>query len=70
MLVSIRVGTMQSVIQPKIQLSKEEIRNNKPARYEYLTKPKIPLVLVLDHVTNSYNIGALSVWRMLFQSRK
>jgi len=49
---------MQSVIQSKIQLSKEEIRSNKPARDEYLTKPRIPLVLVLDHVTNSYNIGA------------
>lgn len=49
---------MQSAIQPKIQLSKEEIRKTKPARDEYLKKPKIPLVLVLDHVTNSYNIGA------------
>ncbi len=42
----------------KIQLSKEDIRKNKPARDEYLTKPKIPLILVLDNVTNSYNIGA------------
>jgi len=42
----------------KMQLSKEELRTNKPARDEYLAKPKIPLVVVLDNVTNSYNIGA------------
>ena len=42
----------------KIQLSKEDIRKNKPTRYEYLNKPKVPLILVLDNVTNSYNIGA------------
>lgn len=42
----------------KIQLTKEELRENKPARDEYLTKPKIPLIVVLDNVTNSYNIGA------------
>jgi tRNA G18 (ribose-2'-O)-methylase SpoU len=42
----------------KIQLSKEELRENKPNRDEYLTKAKIPLVVVLDNVTNSYNIGA------------
>ncbi len=41
-----------------IQLSKEEIRKSKPSRDEYLNKPKLPLVLVLDNVTNSYNIGA------------
>ncbi|TWX62964.1 TrmH family RNA methyltransferase [Colwellia sp. C1TZA3] len=42
----------------KIQLSKEDLRINKPTRDEYLTKAKIPLVVVLDNVTNSYNIGA------------
>mgnify|MGYP000181232739 FL=1 len=42
----------------KIQLSKEDLRINKPTRNEYLHKPKIPLVVVLDNVTNSYNIGA------------
>lgn len=42
----------------KIQLSKEDLRKCKPARNEYLTKPKTPVILVLDHVTNSYNIGA------------
>ncbi|MGB1262433.1 MAG: TrmH family RNA methyltransferase [Cognaticolwellia sp.] len=41
-----------------IQLSKEELRENKLSREEYLTKPKIPLIVVLDNVTNSYNIGA------------
>jgi tRNA G18 (ribose-2'-O)-methylase SpoU len=42
----------------KIQLSKEDIRTNKPTRDEYLKQEKIPLIVVLDHVTNSYNIGA------------
>lgn len=42
----------------KIQLSKEELRETKPSRDEYLTKPKIPLIVVLDNVTNSYNIGS------------
>jgi tRNA G18 (ribose-2'-O)-methylase SpoU len=42
----------------KIQLTKQDLRKNKPARDNYLTQPKIPLVLVLDHVTNSHNIGS------------
>ena len=42
----------------KIQLSKEDLRKNKPTRDEYLSKAKIPLVVLLDNVTNSYNIGA------------
>lgn len=42
----------------KIQLTKEDLRKDKPTRDEYLTKPKIPLIVVLDNVTNSYNIGA------------
>ena len=41
-----------------IQLSKEDLRKNKPTRNEYLNKPKLPLTLVLDNVTNSYNVGA------------
>ena len=41
-----------------IQLSKEDIRKTKPTRDEYVKKPKMPLVLVLDNVTNSYNVGA------------
>lgn len=41
-----------------IQLSKEDIRKNKPTRDDYLNQPKLPLILVLDHVTNSYNVGA------------
>jgi len=41
-----------------IQLSNEDLRKNKPTRDEYLTQPKTPLVLVLDNVTNSYNIGS------------
>jgi len=45
-------------MQSKIQLSKEDIRENKPTRDEYLGQPKIPLIVVLDNVTNSYNIGA------------
>jgi len=41
-----------------IQLSKEDIRKNKPTRDDYLNQPKLPLILVLDNVSNSYNIGA------------
>lgn len=42
----------------KTQLTKQDLRKNKPTREDYLTQPKIPLVLVLDHVTNSHNIGS------------
>jgi len=45
-------------MQSKIQMSKEDLRENKPARDEYLAKPKTPLIVLLDHVTNSYNIGS------------
>lgn len=40
------------------QLSKDELRESKPSRDEYLSQAKIPLVLVLDNVTNSYNVGS------------
>jgi tRNA G18 (ribose-2'-O)-methylase SpoU len=42
----------------KIQQTKEDLRKNKPNRDEYPSHPKIPLVVVLDNVTNSHNIGA------------
>ena len=42
----------------KMQMSKEDLRQNKPTRNEYLDKPKMPLIVLLDNVTNSYNIGA------------
>lgn len=45
-------------MQPLIQLSKDDLRENKPTRAEYLNQAKLPLILVLDNVTNSYNIGA------------
>ncbi|WP_157465827.1 TrmH family RNA methyltransferase [Colwellia sp. TT2012] len=45
-------------MQPSIQLSKDELRKNKPAREDYLNQPKLPLVVVLDNVTNSYNVGS------------
>jgi len=41
-----------------IQLSKDDLRKNKPTRSEYINQPKLPIVLVLDNVTNSYNIGS------------
>lgn len=43
---------------PKVQLSKEELRAQKPKRDEYLTQPKTPLIVLLDNVSNSYNIGS------------
>lgn len=49
-----RVDKMNSAI----QLSKEDLRKNKPTRNEYLNQPKLPLTLVLDNVTNSYNVGS------------
>jgi tRNA G18 (ribose-2'-O)-methylase SpoU len=42
----------------KIQLSKEDLRQNKPTRDAYLNQSKTPLIVVLDNVTNSYNIGS------------
>mgnify|MGYP003624852609 CR=1 FL=1 len=42
----------------KMQMSKEDLRQNKPTRNEYLDKPKTPLIVLLDNVSNSYNIGA------------
>lgn len=42
----------------KIQLSKEQLRTQKPTRNDYLKQPKTPLTLVLDNVSNSYNIGS------------
>jgi tRNA (guanosine-2'-O-)-methyltransferase len=42
----------------KIQQTKQDLRKNKPARDEYPSRPKISLVVVLDNVTNSHNIGA------------
>jgi len=42
----------------EIQLSKEDLRKTKPTRDEYLNTPKTPIVLVLDNVTNSYNVGS------------
>jgi tRNA (guanosine-2'-O-)-methyltransferase len=48
----------EKTVHSKIQLTKEDLRKNKPTRDEYPSKPKIPLVVVLDNVTNSHNIGA------------
>ncbi|MFQ3311611.1 MAG: hypothetical protein ACI8SC_000781, partial [Colwellia sp.] len=31
-----------------IKMSKEDLRKDKPNRDEYLAKPKIPLIVVLD----------------------
>lgn len=42
----------------RIQMTKEDLRKSKPGREDYLSQPKTPLILVLDGVTNSYNIGS------------
>jgi len=49
---------VDNIMDSKIQLSKEELRKTKAARDEYLSKPKTPIIVVLDNVTNSYNIGS------------
>lgn len=41
-----------------MQLSKDQLREQKPKRDQYLQQAKTPLVLVLDNVTNSYNVGS------------
>lgn len=41
-----------------MQMNKDDLRKTKPSRDEYLQKPKLPLIVVLDNVTNSYNIGS------------
>jgi tRNA G18 (ribose-2'-O)-methylase SpoU len=45
-------------MQPKQQLNKEQLRVNKPTRSTFKNQTKLPLTIVLDNVTNSYNIGA------------
>lgn len=42
-----------------IQLSKGQLRQGKPTRDTYLNQPKLPLIVVLDNITSSYNIGAM-----------
>ncbi len=42
----------------EIQLNKEALRKNKPTRDQYLTQLKRPVTLVLDNLSDSYNIGA------------
>jgi tRNA G18 (ribose-2'-O)-methylase SpoU len=36
-----------------------ELRHNKLTRDEFLTRPRRPITLVLDGVTQNYNIGAI-----------
>jgi tRNA (guanosine-2'-O-)-methyltransferase len=48
----------EDTVYTKLQQTKEDLRKNKPTREEYPTKPKTPLVVVLDNVTNSHNIGS------------
>lgn len=55
---TINVSSTNETNDLKIQMSKEDLRQNKPTPDEYLDKPKTPLIVVLDNVTNSYNIGA------------
>jgi tRNA G18 (ribose-2'-O)-methylase SpoU len=55
---SINLKRRVKTVHSKIQLTKEDLRKDKPARDTYLTNPKTPLVVVLDNVTNSHNIGA------------
>ena len=53
-----KTSSTSEINDSKMQMSKEDLRQNKPTRNEYLNKPKTPLIVVLDNVTNSYNIGA------------
>jgi tRNA G18 (ribose-2'-O)-methylase SpoU len=40
-------------------LTKPELRRNKIARDEFLTRPRRPITVVLDGVTQNHNIGAV-----------
>ena len=40
-------------------LTTSELRRNKIARDEFLTRPRRPITVVLDGVTQNYNIGAI-----------
>jgi tRNA G18 (ribose-2'-O)-methylase SpoU len=40
-------------------LTTSELRRTKPSRDEFLTQPRRPITVVLDGVTQNYNIGAI-----------
>jgi tRNA G18 (ribose-2'-O)-methylase SpoU len=40
-------------------LTTSELRRTKPSREEFLTQPRRPITVVLDGVTQNYNIGAI-----------
>ncbi len=40
-------------------LTTRELRRDKIARGEFLTRPRRPITVVLDGVTQNYNIGAI-----------
>jgi tRNA G18 (ribose-2'-O)-methylase SpoU len=40
-------------------LTTSELRRTKPTRDEFLTQPRRPITVVLDGVTQNYNIGAI-----------
>ncbi len=40
-------------------LTTSELRRTKPTREEFLTQPRRPITVVLDGVTQNYNIGAI-----------
>jgi len=40
-------------------LTTPELRRTEPARDEFLTQPRRPITVVLDGVTQNYNIGAI-----------
>jgi tRNA G18 (ribose-2'-O)-methylase SpoU len=48
-------------LHPKLQLTKQDLRLNKPSRDEYLTQPKIPLILVLGNERKGVSEAALKL---------
>jgi tRNA G18 (ribose-2'-O)-methylase SpoU len=40
-------------------LTTSELRRSKATREEFLTQPRRPITVVLDGVTQNYNIGAI-----------
>lgn len=42
-----------------IQLNKALIRKNKPSKEEFITRNRIPVQVILDGLSNAYNIGVI-----------
>lgn len=56
---NIQNAKISSAIGANYQLSKEELRENKPQRDEFYTLKKHPIVCILDNLNNAHNVGII-----------